>query len=164
MKRWRDGISFLEITLAIMLMGLVLPATCYYLLNNISAATLRKKFLEEQDLSSDIFAYIQLENYDTLFQQIRNNEILGVEVIEDDNGVCERRFSKVAEDKHYDFFLKIDLADTQTDKAKNALAYTCGHVLPLKCTLFDKNPQVKSHFPSLKSTQGLTCMFLTKNR
>ncbi|MDR1401434.1 MAG: type II secretion system GspH family protein [Puniceicoccales bacterium] len=159
-----EGMSLLEIVLAITLFAILIPSIFGIFFANADLASKLSAHTHAKETAADIRSFVKLSTYENIYNLTQNNELLTVEEIDED-GIFMRNFISGGTPKANDLIARFEFVDLSGRIPENSdVAETCA--LPLKCEIYRvKSREKPTTIHSLQQTCGLEYVtFIVKNR
>jgi hypothetical protein len=135
MKRNR-GLSLLEIIFAVTLLAAIIPTLFGVFFANANLSRNLHMQAKMREAASDVKSFVKLADYNSVFNIVKNNELLAIEEV-DDNGLLTRNFVKyaaMADKSKCNFVAKLEFARaTSANSASNAIDE---YSIPLQCKIY----------------------------
>ncbi|MDR1891256.1 MAG: prominin family protein, partial [Puniceicoccales bacterium] len=87
------GVSLLEIVLSITLLAVISPVLFGIFFSNANLSQNLGAQVTMKETANDVKSFVKLANYDSIYDLIKNQEIIGIEEVEED-GIVTRKFTK----------------------------------------------------------------------
>ncbi|MDR1433147.1 MAG: hypothetical protein LBI61_02285 [Puniceicoccales bacterium] len=162
-----EGVSLLEVVLALALLAVVGPSLFGIFFANANLSKKLSLQMRLEETADDVKSFLKLGDYGDVYNLAKDGAVLAIEEVVDGDGFCVRRFVRGEMIENRDacsFAAKFEFADCDAKvMLGRGACETCA--IPLRCKIYHVGPRKPILAETLPEISDAECdMVFVKNR